>query len=197
MKGERSGSCGRTDLLRAASIRDRGEDGEELRGRRQLRLPGERRSDPSLWESHREPRYLSPELGRSCAGKCQSRPIPAQLSPSRLFNPLELGPRRPRGGERTGCCAPSLSVPPSHPPAGLQGAKGSGSGGAERPARCSGAQPEPEPPLLAPGIAPPAFKPHGTRGAGGTRAAPLANRRSVPGLRGRSYLPAALGPSPS
>lgn len=139
MKGEISGSCGRTDLLRAASIRDLGEDGEELCGRRQLRLPGERRSDPSLWESQREPRYLSPELGRSCAGKCQSRPIPAQLSPSRLFNSLELGPRQPlpraapRGGA-SGCCAPSLSVPlcPSHPPAGLgsEGQRLRGRGGA-------------------------------------------------------------------
>lgn len=106
-----------------------------------------------------------PELARPCAGKCQLRPIPAQsYQPSQGFNPSELAPRQPPAPsspadrERAGCCAPSLclSLPPGCWAAGTgrgqpsppQGAKASGSEGAERTARCSQAQPAPEPPPL-------------------------------------------------
>lgn len=109
----------------------------------------------------RSPGTCHPELGRSCAGKCQLRPIPAQLSPSQLFNHFGARPKaatcpeQPRGPGASGCCAPSLSLslPPACWAAGtgqgqpnpLQGAKASGSEGAERTARCSKVQPEPEP----------------------------------------------------
>lgn len=79
----------------------------------------------------KSPGTCHPELGRSCAGKCQLRPIPAQLSLSQLFNPSELAPRQPpapaaprTGSERAAAPPPSLS--PSHPPAGLRGRDGTG-----------------------------------------------------------------------
>lgn len=148
----------------------------------------------------KSPGTCHPELGRSCAGKCQLRPIPAQLSLSQLFNPSELAPRQPpapaaprTGSERAAAPPPSLSLPPACRAAGTGR---DGASPARRRERRRAAQRarrgrtaalrlsrNRSRHLWAPGIATPAFKPagiHGARrGAGGTRTAPLANRRCL------------------
>lgn len=97
----------------------------------------------------RSPGTCHPELGRSCAGKCPLRPISAQLSPSQLFNPSELAPRQPPAPsspadrERAGCCAPSLSLPPTL----LQGC-GDGTGLAQPAAGSEGERLKEDGPLL-------------------------------------------------
>lgn len=149
----------------------------------------------------RSPGTCHPELGRSCAGKCQLRPISAQsyhLPSALTLRSSPQGSHLPRAAPRTGserAAAPPPSVSPSHPPAGLRGRDGASPARRRerrRAAQRRGRRGRPAAlrlsrhrsrHLWAPGITTPGFKPAGIRGArcgaGGTRAAPLANRRCL------------------
>lgn len=141
-----SETSGRMERSRAAGGSSNGQPREES-GDGDVQIP-------ASGKLIRSPGSCHPELGRSCAGKCQLHPIPAQ-SYYHLPNALTLrsSPRR----QPPARCSPA--DPPSHPPAGLagtgrghprplQGVKASGSEGAGRTARCPRAEPEPEQPRL-------------------------------------------------